>query len=84
MITPELRKKREKEDALKEIVRNGINMQMSGAISCSEAKRYWLGHLPNLPLEVVAEVLAFHLPTTQKIEHALMKSLLNHHPKASH
>ena len=58
-------------------------MQMSGAISRSEAKRYWLGHLPNLPLEVVAEVLAYHLPTTQYIEHALMKALLSRHPKAS-
>jgi hypothetical protein len=82
MITPELRKQREEEDALKEVVRKGISMQMSGAISRSEAKRYWLGHLPKLPLEVVAEVLAFHLPTTQKIEYALMISLLSNHPKA--
>jgi hypothetical protein len=82
MITPEQRKKIEEEEALKDIVRNGIKMQMSGAISRSEALRYWRGHLANLPIEAVAEVLAFHLPTTQSIEHTLMKELLSHHTKA--
>lgn len=52
-------------------------MQLNGAISSSEAKRYWLSQLPNLPAETVAEVLAYHLPTIQGIEHALMKKLLS-------
>lgn len=58
-------------------------MQMAGAISRTEAKRYWLGHLPNLSAEAVAEALAYHLPTTQGIEHALMKNLLGN-AKAPH
>lgn len=51
-------------------------MRLNGAWSVHESTRYWLGHLPNLPIEIVAEVLAYHLPTTQRIEHALMKDLL--------
>lgn len=58
-------------------MRKGIDLRMSGQIDRERAKRYWLGHLPSLPLEVVAEVLAYHLPTTQHIEHALMKDLLS-------
>ncbi len=52
-------------------------MRMSGQIDKTRAKAYWLAHLPNLPPEVVAEVLAYHLPTIQGIEHALMKKLLS-------
>lgn len=77
MITPELRKQREEEEQLKEIVRQGIDMRMSGQIDRHRAKSYWLAHLPNLPPDVVAEVLAYHLPTIQGIEHALMKKLLS-------
>lgn len=77
MITPELRKQREEVQAQMDIVRKGIDMQMRGAISPAEAKRYWIGHLPNLPIEVVAEALAYSLPTIHKIEHALMKELLS-------
>jgi len=73
MTTPVLKE----QEALQEIVRKGIDMQLNGAISSAEAKRYWLGHLPNLPAETVAEVLAQHLPTIQGIEHALMKKLLS-------
>ena len=51
-------------------------MQMRGGIDRPRAKLYWQTHLPNLPAEIVAEVLAYHLPTTQEIEHALMKDLL--------
>lgn len=54
----------------------GIDMQMRGSIDRPRAKLYWQSHLPNLPAEIVAEVLACHLPTTQEIEHALMKELL--------
>lgn len=57
-------------------MRKGIDMRMSGAISTSEAKRYWLGHLPNLTTEVVAEVLADHLQTTEHIQLKLLKELL--------
>lgn len=57
-------------------MRKGIDLRMSGQIDRERAKRYWLGHLPNLPLEVVADVLATHLPTIQQIEHSLMKELL--------
>lgn len=76
MITPEQRKQREEEQAHKDIVRKGIEMQMRGGIDRPRAKLYWQTHLPNLPAEIVAEVLAYHLPTTQEIEHALMKELL--------
>lgn len=77
MITPELRKQREEEEKLKEIVRTGIDMRMSGQIDKARAKVYWQTHLPDVPLEVLAEVLAYHLPTVQGIEHALMKKLLS-------
>lgn len=76
MNTPEDRRKFEEEEALKEIVRKGIDMRMAGAISRAEAKRYWLGHLPNLPTEVVAEVLAYHLQTTEHLQLELLKDLL--------
>ncbi|BFN28460.1 hypothetical protein [Pseudomonas sp. SCT] len=76
MITPELRKQREEKQSQMDIVRKGIDMQLSGAVSRAEAARYWAGHLASLPVEVVAQALANHLPTTQQIEHALMKELL--------
>lgn len=57
-------------------MRKGLDMRMRGSISIHEAKRYWLGHLPNLPVEIIAEVLACHLQTTEHIELSLLKELL--------
>ncbi|XXF10894.1 hypothetical protein J3Q00_11330 [Pseudomonas sp. D2-3] len=80
MITPELKAQRDAEEALREVVRSGIDQQLNGLVSRNEARRYWLAHLESVPLDTLAEVLATHLPTTQTIEHQLMKDLLRQKP----
>lgn len=76
-MTPEERKQREERQEQLERVGDAIRKQMRGGVSCAEAKRYWTAVLDTVPTEVVAEALAIFLPTTQAIEHALMKELLS-------
>lgn len=76
MATQEPKTQRDAKDAHEDVVRNGIDQQLNGAVSPNEAKRYWLAHLEAIPHEILADVLAYHLPTKQSIEHNLMKALL--------